>query len=158
MDSQRLRVVSYNILAEVYARSDLARNALFQHCPENFICSAYRLPLILHELYSYQSDIICLQEVDRWIYEKYLLHGLKYYKNMDSLFLAKRAVQPDPDNPAKMKTDMEKEKVSLSQCNSLGMLKITIPFFIPLCSKLRLIIIIVLVSPVLVSCCPYAFP
>ncbi|CAH8868425.1 unnamed protein product [Trichobilharzia szidati] len=110
MDSQRLRVVSYNILAEVYVRSDLARTSLFQHCPENFTSSAYRLPLILHELYSYQSDIICLQEVDRWIYERYLSHGLKCYKNMNSLFLAKRAVLPDPNNPAKVKTDMEKEK------------------------------------------------
>ncbi|KAK4476295.1 hypothetical protein MN116_001498 [Schistosoma mekongi] len=110
LDFQHLRVVSYNILAEMYAGSDFARANLFKHCPENFITSAYRLPLILRELCSYQSDFICLQEVDRWVYDKYLLHALKFCRNMDGIFLAKRAVLSDPNDPAKVKTDIEKEK------------------------------------------------
>ncbi|CAH8622385.1 unnamed protein product [Heterobilharzia americana] len=94
----------------MYARSDLARTGLFAHCPEDFIISAYRLPLILRELFSYQSDIICLQEVDRWVYDKHLLHAFKYHQNMDGLFLAKRAVQPDTNDPHKVRTDIKKEK------------------------------------------------
>ncbi|KAH8864546.1 2',5'-phosphodiesterase 12 [Schistosoma japonicum] len=110
LDSQHLRVVSYNILAEMYAGSDFARTNLFKHCPENFISSAYRLPLILRELCSYQSDFICLQEVDRWVYDKYLVHTLKFCRNMDGIFLAKRAVLSDLNDPTKVKTDVEKEK------------------------------------------------
>ncbi|CAH8652816.1 unnamed protein product [Schistosoma bovis] len=110
LDSQHLRVVSYNILAEMYARSDFARAHIFKHCPEACISSAYRLPLILRELFSYQSDFICLQEVDRWVYEKYLLNALRSHRNMDGIFLAKRAVITDPNDPAKVIVDTEKEK------------------------------------------------
>uniref|UniRef100_A0A5K4F9D2 Endo/exonuclease/phosphatase domain-containing protein n=3 Tax=Schistosoma mansoni TaxID=6183 RepID=A0A5K4F9D2_SCHMA len=110
LDSQHLRVVSYNILAEMYARSDFARAHIFKHCPEACISSAYRLPLILRELFSYQSDFICLQEVDRWVYDKYLLNALRSYRNMDGIFLAKRAVITDPNDPTKVKVDTEKEK------------------------------------------------
>ncbi|CAH8578452.1 unnamed protein product [Schistosoma turkestanicum] len=110
LDSQHLRVVSYNILAEMYTQSEFARDHLFKHCPEKCISSSYRLPLILRELFSYQSDFICLQEVDRWVYDKYLLNALRSHRNMDGIFLAKRAVVTDPHNPAKIKTDIEKEK------------------------------------------------
>lgn len=95
----------------MYARSDFARAHIFKHCPEACISSAYRLPLILRELFSYQSDFICLQEVDRWVYDKYLLNALRSHRNMDGIFLAKRAVITDPNDPAKVKVDTEKEKV-----------------------------------------------
>ncbi|VDP60417.1 unnamed protein product [Schistosoma curassoni] len=56
------------------------------------------------------SDFICLQEVDRWVYDKYLLNALRSHRNMDGIFLAKRAVITDPNDPAKVKVDTEKEK------------------------------------------------
>lgn len=88
------RVVTYNILADCYADSDYSRGHLFSHCPEYALSWSYRKQLILDELLGrycfglfrlqtlscfvdidssviigYHADIICLQEVDKKMYE-----------------------------------------------------------------------------------------
>ncbi|GIY26765.1 2',5'-phosphodiesterase 12 [Caerostris darwini] len=64
----RLRCVSYNILADLYADSDTARNDLFPYCPTEALMLDYRKQLYLKEIIGYNADIICLQEVDRKVF------------------------------------------------------------------------------------------
>ncbi|XP_054716022.1 2',5'-phosphodiesterase 12-like [Uloborus diversus] len=80
--SGRLRCVSYNILADLYADSDTARNDLFPYCPEEALALDYRKQLYIKELTGYNGDLICLQEVDRKVFHDDLCpvtepHGLK---------------------------------------------------------------------------------
>lgn len=49
-------VISYNILSEKYATPQL-----FGYVPSWFINWEYRKQLIVHEILSYDPDIICLQ-------------------------------------------------------------------------------------------------
>jgi len=44
------RVVTYNILADVYADSDFSRDFLFAHCPADVLSIDYRKQLLLKEL------------------------------------------------------------------------------------------------------------
>merc|ERR1719300_1521738 len=69
----RIRVTTYNILADLYADSDYSRTVLFAHCPAFALSMDYRIKLILDELIGYNSDIITLQECDRKIFELHLL-------------------------------------------------------------------------------------
>ncbi|XP_005090525.1 2',5'-phosphodiesterase 12 [Aplysia californica] len=66
------RVLSYNILAEMYADTDVARTQLFAHCPQQALDMSYRKQLILKEILGYQADLLCLQEVDRSIFRSHL--------------------------------------------------------------------------------------
>ncbi|XP_046829333.1 2',5'-phosphodiesterase 12 isoform X2 [Vespa crabro] len=63
------RVTSYNILANVYASTTYSKENLFPYCPEYALDIDYRKQLILKELLGFNSDIICLQEVDNKIYD-----------------------------------------------------------------------------------------
>lgn len=65
---ESVRCVSYNILADLYADSDTARNELFPYCPEEALNIDYRKQLFLKEIHGYNADIVCLQEVDRKIF------------------------------------------------------------------------------------------
>lgn len=60
-----VRVVSYNILADVYAQTDLSKNVLYPYCAPYALQLDYRQNLIKKELTGYNADIICLQEVDK---------------------------------------------------------------------------------------------
>ena len=62
------RVVSYNILADLYADSDYSRTVLFAQCPAYALTIDYRVKLILSELVGYNSDLITLQECDRKVF------------------------------------------------------------------------------------------
>jgi len=44
------RVVTYNILADVYSDSDYSRDYLFPHCPADILSIDYRKQLLLKEL------------------------------------------------------------------------------------------------------------
>jgi len=44
------RVVTYNILADIYADSDFSRDYLFSHCPADILSIDYRKQLLLKEL------------------------------------------------------------------------------------------------------------
>jgi CCR4-NOT transcription complex subunit 6 len=51
-------VLSYNMLADLYARSDI-----YSYCPPWALSWAYRRQNLLREVVGYQADILCLQEV-----------------------------------------------------------------------------------------------
>jgi len=67
-----LRVVTYNILADLYADSDYTRTVLHPYCPPYALAIDYRIQLILKELQGYNADILCLQEVDSKVFNTYL--------------------------------------------------------------------------------------
>lgn len=64
----RLRVVSYNLLADQYVKGERQQ---FDYCPPELLHRSYRMPLLMHELLSYHADILCLQEVDWYIFQSY---------------------------------------------------------------------------------------
>lgn len=63
------RVVSYNILADLYADSDYSRDVLFGYCQKFAMSMDYRKQLFLKEIRGYHGDIICLQEVDAKLFD-----------------------------------------------------------------------------------------
>ncbi|XP_045623976.2 LOW QUALITY PROTEIN: 2',5'-phosphodiesterase 12 [Procambarus clarkii] len=63
-----LRVISYNILAEMYSNSNYAREELFPTCPEHALNADYRKQLLIREIIGYNGDVICLQEVDEKVF------------------------------------------------------------------------------------------
>ena len=65
----RLRVVTYNLLADQYAATATAKDVLFAHCPPHHLDPSYRRSLAAAELVSYAADVICLQEVDERAFE-----------------------------------------------------------------------------------------
>ncbi|KAH8353432.1 hypothetical protein KR084_010939 [Drosophila pseudotakahashii] len=68
-DSNEIRVVTYNLLADLYASSDYAGSTLFSYCPSKYLQIDYRKPLFINEIIGYNSDLICLQEVDQRIFD-----------------------------------------------------------------------------------------
>jgi mRNA deadenylase 3'-5' endonuclease subunit Ccr4 len=64
-----VRVMSYNILAEQNANSMSDGHPFFPWVTAEILNRARRMPLILHELLSYNADVICLQEVDEIVYD-----------------------------------------------------------------------------------------
>ncbi|XP_034936937.1 2',5'-phosphodiesterase 12 [Chelonus insularis] len=69
LSGDNFRMLSYNILANTYAKSNYSKEVLFPYCPEHALDIDYRKLLIIKELIGYNADIICLQEVDRRVYE-----------------------------------------------------------------------------------------
>ncbi|XP_014259639.1 2',5'-phosphodiesterase 12 [Cimex lectularius] len=67
--ADQFRVMSYNLLADLYAETEVAIKQLFAHCPPFALSIDYRKPLLLREIMGYKADIICLQEVDVKIFE-----------------------------------------------------------------------------------------
>ncbi|KQS70529.1 uncharacterized protein Dere_GG26826 [Drosophila erecta] len=68
-EPNEIRVVSYNLLADLYASSDYAGSTLFSYCPAKYLQIDYRKPLFINEIIGYNSDILCLQEVDQRIFD-----------------------------------------------------------------------------------------
>lgn len=83
-----LRVISYNILADLYADSDFARSHLFSTCPSYAIEMDYRKQLLVKEIIGYNGDIICLQEVDEKVFHRDLLPALND-EGLDGFYDAK---------------------------------------------------------------------
>lgn len=67
LKEQQFRFVTYNTLADRYARSDK-----IPYCPYKYLGINFRKHLILRELKGYHADIICLQEVDSNVYDNFL--------------------------------------------------------------------------------------
>ncbi|XP_050308958.1 2',5'-phosphodiesterase 12 isoform X2 [Anthonomus grandis grandis] len=65
----QFRVVSYNLLADLYCDSDFSRESLFPYCPHYALSIDYRKQLFTKEIIGYNADIICLQEVDKKIFK-----------------------------------------------------------------------------------------
>uniref|UniRef100_A0A0N4UY82 Endo/exonuclease/phosphatase domain-containing protein n=1 Tax=Enterobius vermicularis TaxID=51028 RepID=A0A0N4UY82_ENTVE len=70
----RLRVMSYNILADLYLNLRQPQDDLFfPYCPKVYQEYAYRYPLLLREIPGYNADLIFLQEVDERFRRRFLL-------------------------------------------------------------------------------------
>ncbi|KAI1292025.1 putative phosphodiesterase [Halotydeus destructor] len=65
-----LRVVTYNVLADLYADQDYTREVLHSYCPAEALSFEYRRPLLLKEIAGYNSDLLCLQEVDAKAFDR----------------------------------------------------------------------------------------
>ncbi|XP_034824735.1 2',5'-phosphodiesterase 12 [Maniola hyperantus] len=76
LEGNSFRCVSYNILADLYCDSEHTRTILYPYCPPYALHIDYRKQLILKELQGYNADIICLQEVDRKIFNSSLMSFL----------------------------------------------------------------------------------
>ncbi|XP_043833600.1 2',5'-phosphodiesterase 12 [Dromiciops gliroides] len=80
----RVRAVTYNVLADVYAHTEHSRAVLYPYCAPYALGLDYRLNLLQKELSGYSADLLCLQEVDRSVFHDSLapaldafgLHGL----------------------------------------------------------------------------------
>jgi len=68
-----IRIVTYNILADQNASRDLDNEErMYAHCKNDHIIKWRRHPLIVHELLSYNPDVISLQEVDTDVFNELL--------------------------------------------------------------------------------------
>lgn len=70
--NQSMRVVCFNILASVYARTALAINEMYPYCSAAALDEAYRQPLVGREIAALDGDIILLQEVMAPMFRKFL--------------------------------------------------------------------------------------
>lgn len=87
--SGNIRVVSYNILADTYADSNVARNVLFNYCPSFALKFDYRKNLLIKEILGYNADIICLQEVDEKFFKRDLSLILENLRQMKGFYSEK---------------------------------------------------------------------
>lgn len=77
LPNHQFRVVTYNLLADLYADSDYSRTTLFPYCPPYALAIDYRKQLFMKEILGYNGDIICLQEVDSKIFDLDLVPFLR---------------------------------------------------------------------------------
>ena len=77
-DPDKFRMITYNILADCYANTDFALSSLFPYCSKQHIDINYRIQLLLKEIIGYHGDIICLQEVDRFVFEDFLAPAMSF--------------------------------------------------------------------------------
>jgi mRNA deadenylase 3'-5' endonuclease subunit Ccr4 len=91
--ADELRVLSYNLLADLYASREVDQEVMYNHCPVQFLARRRRMPLLLYEMLVYQPDVICLQEVDASIFSGLFRPCLEsqgyqgYYSNKASVQL-----------------------------------------------------------------------
>jgi len=80
-DPSKIRVVSFNILAVPYARTQLATQIMYPYCPSQVLDYAYRQPLIGREIHRLDGDIVLLQECTYFTYLKFFqpLFGEQYH-------------------------------------------------------------------------------
>jgi hypothetical protein len=69
---QTLRVLSYNLMADIHLSPEMCRRAEYADCDPALLSRSRRIPLLLHEILIHDADIVCLQEVDATIYEALL--------------------------------------------------------------------------------------
>lgn len=60
-----LSVMSYNLLADYYC----SKSNDYKYCPQYALKIIYRKKLFIKEIIGYNSDIICLQEVDKYVFK-----------------------------------------------------------------------------------------
>lgn len=83
-----IRVVTYNILADIYSQTELSKTVLYPYCAPYALELDYRQNLIKKELSGYNADIICLQEVDKGVFSDSLAPALDAF-GMDGVFKVK---------------------------------------------------------------------
>ncbi|CAD5119216.1 DgyrCDS7848 [Dimorphilus gyrociliatus] len=67
-DKDSIRVVTYNVLAGLYADTDYSKAVLYPYCPAYALSTDYRKQLYIKELIGFNADIISLQELDKKIF------------------------------------------------------------------------------------------
>lgn len=83
-----LRVVSYNILADIYAQTELSKMVLYPYCAPYALELDYRINLIRKELCGYNADLMCLQEVDKGVFDECLTPAMDAF-GYDGVFRIK---------------------------------------------------------------------
>ncbi|CAJ1925547.1 unnamed protein product [Cylindrotheca closterium] len=78
-DSNNLRVMSYNILADQNAFTGPEQQPFFPYVPKELLLRSRRFPLILQEILEHKADVICLQEVDSFVFSSLLQPALEFY-------------------------------------------------------------------------------
>ena len=78
-EPDQFRIMSYNILANVYASSDRARQVLYPYCDESALDHEYRECAIAREILGYHADIVCLQEVGSKSFSQFLSPALHHW-------------------------------------------------------------------------------
>ncbi|KAG7209391.1 hypothetical protein KM043_015487 [Ampulex compressa] len=92
LSGDRFRIMSYNILADVYSNTEYSKEVLFAYCPSFALDMEYRKHLIQKEIIGFNADVICLQEVDTKVYQTHLMPVLSTL-NYNSEYTAKNQLQ-----------------------------------------------------------------
>lgn len=79
-----LSVVCYNVLCDKYATPQM-----FGYVPSWYLSWDYRKQLILHEILSFDADIVCLQEVESSQFDQYFKPQLRMRGGYDGIFSPK---------------------------------------------------------------------
>jgi len=109
-DSSKVRILSYNVLADIYATKQL-----YPYCPMWALSWRVRRKILLREILAYDADIICLQEVQQDHYTEFFykeLEGLGY----QGLYKAKTRVAGKIDG---CYTLYKKERFRLVESNTI---------------------------------------
>ncbi|XP_053203734.1 2',5'-phosphodiesterase 12-like [Panonychus citri] len=88
-DSESIRIITYNLLADYYTRMKTTPTEIFPYCPIEYLNFNYRKPLLIKELIGYNGDIICLQEVDRKFFDYELIEIFSKFNSMEGFFTRK---------------------------------------------------------------------
>ncbi|CAN0047140.1 unnamed protein product [Ectocarpus sp. 13 AM-2016] len=75
---RRLRVMCYNILADMYCTSEQADKVLYPHCPKEYRAMDYRMQMVAREVRGHAADLIMLQECEAKAFDRYLSPGLAF--------------------------------------------------------------------------------
>ena len=78
-EPDQFRIMSYNILANVYATSERARQFLYPYCDASALDHERRQCLVAKEILGYHADVICLQEVGAKCFSEFLSPALHYW-------------------------------------------------------------------------------
>ncbi|KAI7891131.1 Endonuclease/exonuclease/phosphatase [Mucor mucedo] len=100
-DSDKFTVLSYNILCDKYATSQV-----YGYTPSWALNWDYRKELIISEVLNYNADIVCLQEVAMKQYEEALGDAFKERGDYDGVFFPK----------SRAKTMVDKERRAVDGC------------------------------------------
>lgn len=70
-----LRIMTYNILSEVYAGT--GGGDMYPYCDPRYLATGFRMGSVAAELLKSNSDLICLQECDMHVFDRYLAPLMK---------------------------------------------------------------------------------
>eukprot|EP00903_Cladosiphon_okamuranus_P010394 g9832.t1 len=87
-ETRRLRVMCYNILADMYCTSEQADKVLYPYCPKEFRVLDYRMQMVTREIRGHAADLIMLQECDTKAYDRFLAPGLEF-DGLKGIYLTK---------------------------------------------------------------------
>ncbi|CAM9309857.1 unnamed protein product [Pylaiella littoralis] len=73
-----LRVMCYNILADMYCTSEQADKVLYPHCPKEYRIMDYRMQMVTREVRGHGADLIMLQECEAKVFDRFLAPSLAF--------------------------------------------------------------------------------